>query len=49
MDEQIMTNAEFLSACVMKHLWRGELERAKFYLERLIELQMARGGDGPPP
>jgi hypothetical protein len=34
--DEILSNPEYLSACVMKHMWRGELDRARFYLERLI-------------
>ena len=34
--DEILNDPDYLSACVMKHMWRGELDRAKFYLERLI-------------
>ena len=37
--DEIMNNPEYLSACVMKCLWRGELDRARYYLERLTDLQ----------
>ena len=40
-------NPDYLSACVMKYLWRGELDKARYYLERLVQLQVATDADGP--
>ena len=39
MRDEILNNPDYLSACVMKYLWRGELDRARYYLERLTDLQ----------
>ena len=37
--DELLSNPDYLSACVMKCLWRGELGLARYYLERLMELQ----------
>ena len=39
MRDEILNNPDYLSACVMKCLMRRELDRARYYLERLMELQ----------
>lgn len=26
--DEILNDSDYLSACVMKHMWRGELDRA---------------------
>ena len=49
MSDEILNNPDYLSACVMKCLWRGELDRARYYLERLMELQRARDSGEPYP
>ena len=45
--DEILNNPDYLSACVMKCLMRGELARARYYLERLMELQKARDSVEP--
>ena len=45
--DDVLNNPDYLSACVMKYLMRGELDKARYYLERLMELQRARDADGP--
>ena len=37
--DELLSNPDYLSACVMKRLWRGELGLARYYLERLTDLQ----------
>ena len=44
---EILKNPDYLSACVMKCLMRGELDRAGYYLERQMELQKARDSGEP--
>ena len=41
-------NPEYLSSCVMKRLMRGELARARYYLERLMELPVVPQAPQPP-
>ncbi|MGI9315008.1 MAG: hypothetical protein ACR2PN_09925 [Luminiphilus sp.] len=38
--DEILSNPEYLQACIIKHLHRrkdGDLEKAKFFLDKLIE------------
>ena len=39
---EMMTNLDYLSSCVMKYLCRGQMDTARFYLDRLIELHKKR-------
>ena len=47
--DELLSNPDYLSACVMKCLWRGELGLARYYLERLTVLQVAKGSGEPCP
>ena len=45
--DDVLKNPDYLSACVMKCLMRGELDRARYYLERLIALQVSESSNPP--
>ena len=38
----MMKNPDYLSGCVMKYLCRGQMSRARFYLDKLIELHKVK-------
>ena len=39
---EMTTNPDYLSGCVMKYLCRGQMDRARYYLDKLIELHKER-------
>ena len=41
--EEILQNPDYLCAAIHKHLARGEIESAMFYMERLKALKAWRG------
>ena len=44
-----MSNPDYLSGCIVKCLCRGQLDQAKFYLDKLIKLQSVPGARNTYP
>ena len=47
--DEILQNPDYLCAAIHKHLARGEIDSARFYMERLRELRATTASCVPSP